>query len=103
MSKRKRQRRRGNADRPVVADTTTYSEGDGTPVAELVGLLPDEAWCDDLMDRFYVIDYDGQQVTYRQSDDDTGQGTVVTCSALDFISRVVQEIVAAGPAGTEGE
>ena len=86
-----------------MADTTTYSEGDGTPVAELVGLLPDEAWCHDLMDRFYVIDYDGQQVTYKHSDDDTGQGTVVTCSALDFISRVVQEIVAAGPAGTEGE
>jgi hypothetical protein len=80
-----------------------WSEEDGAHKAAIVDLLLDEALRHGLMDRFDVTDYDGQQVTYRHTDDDTGQSTVVTCSALDFISQVVQEIVEAGAAGTAGE
>jgi len=36
--------------------------------------------------------YDGQCVTYWYSDSATGQRITVTCSALDFISRLIRHI-----------
>jgi hypothetical protein len=39
-----------------------------------------------------ITDYDGQSVTYWYTDTSTGQRVTVTCSALDFISRMVPHI-----------
>ncbi len=40
----------------------------------------------------HITDYDGQQVTYWYKDTYTAQRITVTCSALDFISRMVPHI-----------
>jgi len=40
----------------------------------------------------HIIAYDGQQVTYWYTDTQTKQRVTVTCSALDFISRMVPHI-----------
>ncbi len=40
----------------------------------------------------HVTAYDGHQVTYWYTDTRTGQKQTVTCSALDFISRLVPHI-----------
>jgi hypothetical protein len=40
----------------------------------------------------HLTGYDGQQVTYWYTDTYTGQRITVTCSALDFISRLIPHI-----------
>lgn len=40
----------------------------------------------------HLLDYDGQRVTYWYKDSATQQPVTVTCSALDFISRLVPHI-----------
>ena len=40
----------------------------------------------------HIISYDGQQVTYWYIDSNTKQRVTVSCSALDFISRLVPHI-----------
>ena len=40
----------------------------------------------------HITSYDGQQVTYWYKDTYTGQRVTLTCSALDFISRLIPNI-----------
>jgi hypothetical protein len=40
----------------------------------------------------HIVSYDGQQVTYWYIDSNTKQRVTMTCSALDFISRLVPHI-----------
>jgi hypothetical protein len=40
----------------------------------------------------HIVSYEGQQVTYWYIDSNTKQRVTITCSALDFISRLVPHI-----------